>query len=37
MIQNWLSEVATTVGLSSKALSCAAQLSDRHLITGGQA
>lgn len=28
--------VATTVGLSSKALSCAAQLSDRHLITGGQ-
>ena len=32
-----LSEVATTVGLSSKALSCAAQLSDRHLITGGQA
>ena len=30
------SEVATSVGLGSKALSCAALLSERHLVTGGQ-
>eukprot|EP00434_Breviolum_minutum_P018747 symbB.v1.2.016543.t1/scaffold1260.1/size128208/4 len=28
--------VATSVGLGSKALSCAALLSERHLVTGGQ-
>ena len=30
------SKVATSVGLGSKALSCAALLSERHLVTGGQ-